>query len=46
MLTYLICPIVKIFFLDYRKREPVSNLGQTGYCIEGAYLANFSLTGS
>ena len=43
MLTYLICPIVKIFF---RKREPVSNLGQTGYCLEGAYLANFSLTGS
>ena len=39
-------PNSKIFFSDYGKQEPVSNLGQTGYCIEGAYLANFSLTGS
>ena len=42
ILNYLLCPSVQNFFIDFRKYEPVSYFRLNSYCIEGAYLANFS----
>ena len=36
MLNYLICPIVQNFFIDFRKKGPVSNFILIGSYIEGA----------
>ena len=45
MLTYLICPSVQYFCIDFRKLEPVSYFRLLHRLLHrGTQLANFSLT--